>query len=264
MKVLFKIFRITVLLTIFISLAFYTKTQKLKSRSWTTPLQVIIYPMNGDGTAIVDQYINQLKIDSFIDIDKFFQDEAKHYSLSIEKPTITKLGEVIRTLPPAAPTPDSSYSAIAWWSIKLRYWAYKNTPDKISNLHRVRVFVYYHQAEKEKQLQHSLGLDKGLLVIAHTFASNKLERRNNIVIAHEILHTVGASDKYDSNNQPIFPDGYAEPSLSPVFPQSFAEIMSARIPQSANVAEMAESLDRCVIGKKTAIEINWITPRYIE
>lgn len=56
MKALFKTFRIIVLLLIFASLAFYIKTQKLKSRSWTEPLQVIIYPMNGDGSEIVEQY----------------------------------------------------------------------------------------------------------------------------------------------------------------------------------------------------------------
>ena len=258
MKALFKIFRIIVLLSIFVSLAFYAKTQKLKSRSWSEPLQIIIYPMNGDGSAIVEQYINQLEVSAFNDIDQFFQDEAEHYSLSIQNPTLTSLGSVIRTLPPIAPTPDSSFSKIAWWSIKLRYWAYKTTPDNDSNLHRIRVFVYYHQAEKNKQLQHSLGLDKGLLVIAHTFASAKLEQQNNIVIAHEILHTVGASDKYDTNKLPVFPEGYAEPNNFPLFPQSLAEIMAAKIALSSSHAEMAASLDLCVIGEKTATEINWV------
>lgn len=161
MKALFKTFRIIVLLSIFASIAFYAKTQKLKSRSWSEPLQVIIYPMNGDGSAIVEQYINQLEVSTFKDIDQFFQDEAEHYSLSIQNPTLTSLGSIIRTLPPIAPTLDSSFSKIAWWSIKLRYWAYKVTPDNNSNLHRVRVFVYYHQAEENKKLQHSLGLIKG-------------------------------------------------------------------------------------------------------
>ncbi len=258
MKILFKIFRILVLLVIFISLAFYTKTQKLKSRAWSEPLQIIIFPMNGDGSMVTEQYIKQLKTEAFNDIDLFFQDEAKHYNLSIQNPTFTGLGSIINELPPEAPLPDASFSKIAWWSLKLRYWAYKTTPDNNSNLHRVRAFVYYHQAEENKQLQHSLGLDKGLLVIAHTFASHKLEQQNNIVIAHEILHTLGASDKYDRNNQPIFPAGYAEPEKKPLFPQSLAEIMAAKIPQPNHQAEMAESLEYCIIGMKTAKEINWI------
>ena len=258
MKTLFKAFRIILLLAIFIAIAFYAKIQKLESRNWSEPLQVIIYPMNGDDSASVEKYIQQLKGHEFKEIDHFFQAEAKHYSLTIQHPTNTRLGQIIREHPPVSPKPNAHPLKIAWWSIKLRYWAYKYTPDDESNLRRIRIFVYYHEVEEDKLLQHSLGLDKGLLVIAHTFASSKLEQRNNIVIAHELLHTVGASDKYDTNNQPVFPDGYAEPQQSPLFPQTLAEIMAGKIPLSSSHSEMAKSLEYCIIGEKTAKEINWL------
>ncbi len=259
MKTLFQAFRIVLLLAIFIAIAFYAKTQKLKSRNWSEPLQVIIYPMNGDNSISVEEYIKQLKGHEFKEIDQFFQTEAKHYSLTVQHPTITRLGQIMREHPPIAPKPNAHPIKIAWWSIKLRYWAFRHTPDDESNLHRVRIFVYYHELEEDKQLQHSLGLDKGLLVIAHSFASPELEQRNNIVIAHELLHTVGASDKYDTSGQPIFPDGYAEPQQSPLFPQTLAEIMAGKIPSSTNYSEMAKSLEYCIIGEKTAKEINWLS-----
>lgn len=255
---MFKIIRVVTLLFIFIAIAFYTKTQKLSSRSWSVPLQVVIYPMNGDGSPLVERYINQLNTSDYQEIDQFFHDEAEHYSLSIQYPTSTHLGEIITNHPPLAPRPDAGLAKIAWWSIKLRYWAFRHTPDDDSNFNRIRAFVYYHTPEKNKRLKHSLGLDKGLLVIAHTFASVKLEPQNNIVLAHELLHTVGASDKYDSNAQPVYPDGYANPDKSPLFPQLMAEIMAAVIPTSQINSEMAESLKYCVIGEKTAREINWV------
>jgi hypothetical protein len=118
--------------------------------------------------------------------------------------------------------------------------------------------VYYHETEEDKQLQHSLGLDKGLLAIVHAFASKDQEQQNNIVIAHELLHTVGALDKYNINNQPVFPDGYADPGLQPLFPQIQAEIMLAKIPLTHQQSIMAETLSQCIIGKQTAEEINWI------
>ena len=257
MQTLFRIFRITVLLTVFFILAFYTKTQRLKSRSWSTPLHVVIYPMNGDNSSIVEHYINQLNSDVFSDIDRFFQREVEYYTLSIAHPTHTYLGKTIQKHPPVSPTPDSSFAEIACWGIKFRYWAFKNTPDDESNLHRVRIFVHYHETGKDKNLQHSLGLDKGLLAIVHAFASKEQEQQNNIVIAHELLHTVGATDKYNANNQPVFPDGYAEPDNIPLFPQFQAEIMAAKIPLSASQSKMAKSLTQCIIGEKTAEEINW-------
>ena len=59
-----------------------------------------------------------------------------------------------------------------------------------------------------------------------------------MVIAHELLHTLGASDKYDPQSlAPIFPDGYAEPDRQPSHPQRMAEIMAGRIPVAEGRAE---------------------------
>lgn len=262
MRIAFKILRIITLLSIFVFLAFYAKTQKLKSTSWSTPLQVIIYPMNADGSSVVEAYIDQLENTVFSDIDQFFQNEAQQYDLSIDHPITTILGAAMIKHPPIAPAPSSSFAEIAWWGIKFRYWAFRNTPDDKSNLHRIRVFLYYHKPEKNKPLQHSLGLDKGLLAIVHAFASTDQQAQNNIVIAHELLHTVGATDKYNMDNQPIYPGGYAEPELIPLFPQTLAEIMSGKVALSDSHSKMAENLTQCIIGEKTAREINWIQVDY--
>ena len=160
--------------------------------------------------------------------------------------------------PPEPPPPGSNYALIIWWSLKFRYWAYKNTPDLDSNLHRIRVFAYYHEPLESRRLQHSLGLDKGLLVVVHAFASVDQYQQNNIVIAHELLHTVGATDKYAADSEPVFPTGYADPAQSPLYPQTKAEIMAVRIPLSTNTSRMATNLNECVIGEQTAREINWL------
>ncbi|MGZ5031405.1 MAG: hypothetical protein ACXV8I_12530, partial [Methylobacter sp.] len=92
----------------------------------------------------------------------------------------------------------------------------------------------------------------------HAFASIDQDQQNNIVIAHEFLHTVGATDKYDADNNALFPIGYADPEQSPLYPQAKAEIMVGRIPLSATNGRMAAGLDECVIGKQTAKEIDWL------
>jgi hypothetical protein len=82
---------------------------------------------------------------------------------------------------------------------------------------------------------------------------------NNVVIAHEILHTLGASDKYDAATlAPLFPDGYAEPERQPRFPQEFTEIMAGRLPVDVNTFEIPGSLDEVLIGDATALEIRWV------
>ena len=85
-----------------------------------------------------------------------------------------------------------------------------------------------------------------------------MTRQNNVIITHEFLHTLGATDKYDpATNRPTYPDGYADPDQQPPEPQTFAEIMAGRIPVSQTQAKIPESLNDVVIGELTAKEINW-------
>ena len=255
---LFKIVRILILLAIFFGLAFYAQRQKLKSRSWTEPLKLTIYPINAENSPEVDEYIRELNDSVFAPIDTFMEKQSQAYNLIADHPTETRLGLVVTELPPKAPAPNAGYAAIVWWGIQFRYWVFKNTPDSDSNIRRIRVFVLYHEASKGKVLPHSLGLDKGLVALVHAFAAIDQDQQNNIVIAHEFLHTVGATDKYAADNSALFPIGYADPDQSPLYPQTKAEIMVGRIPLSERKMRMADSLQECVIGKQTAKEINWL------
>ena len=116
--------------------------------------------------------------------------------------------------------------------------------------------MLYHESKPGKGLPHSLGLQKGLVGVVHAFADPKQSAQNNIVIAHEILHTLGATDKYDAEGRPIYPGGYAEPELPEGVRRREAEIMAGRIalPDGRNV--MPASLEKCIIGPATAQEIN--------
>lgn len=254
---LFKIIRISILLLIFVVIAFYTKSQKLKSQSWATPLEIVIYPMNPERSTVVADYIKSLDAETFSEVDSFFQQQSENYQIVAKQPTHTRLGSEVTELPLTLKTPATLLETV-WWSLKFRYWAFAHTPDEASNYQRVRMFVYYYEATNRRVLQHSLGLNKGLLALVHAFAHKRQAAQNNIIIAHEFLHTVGATDKYDANNQPSFPDGFAEPDKVPLYPQKKAEIMSARLALSSSQAKMAESLQQCVIGTKTAREINWL------
>jgi hypothetical protein len=81
---------------------------------------------------------------------------------------------------------------------------------------------------------------------------------NNIVIAHELMHTLGATDKYDlGTGAPIYPAGFAEPDREPRYPQQSAEIMAGRRALSPTDFEMPSGLRDVVVGVATAGEIRW-------
>lgn len=122
----------------------------------------------------------------------------------------------------------------------------------------IRVFVLYHDPRISQVVPHSRGMERGLIGVVHAFADTHMNGSNNIVIAHETMHTVGATDKYDpESGAPLYPDGFAEPGLSPRFPQPYAEIMAGQRAISAHEQEMPDTLSEVMVGALTAREIGW-------
>ena len=91
------------------------------------------------------------------------------------------------------------------------------------------------------------------------FGDSAYSKQNLVILAHELLHTLNATDKYDfATNMPSYPDGFAEPDKTPRYPQDFAELMGGRTPISEQQAEIPKSLKQTLIGAKTAREIGWL------
>lgn len=91
------------------------------------------------------------------------------------------------------------------------------------------------------------------------FADRRHTLQNNVIVLHELLHTIGATDKYDpQTNLPVYPDGYAHPDRKPLHPQKRAEIMGGRIAISEIKAKIPSNLSQTLIGPKTAQEIGWV------
>lgn len=251
--------RITVLLLVLFVVATDSWLKRVRSTDWQTPLWVVIYPINGDGSETTSEYIRALDVTHFNAVEDFFSHEAERHELNIEKPLIIKLAPEVHELPPQPPHNGSMFDVVLW-SLKLRYWSWQ--VDTFNGPGNAQLFVIYHDPEKKQRLAHSTGLREGMVGIVNAFATTEMAAQNHVILAHEFLHMVGASDKYDmGSNQPQFPDGFAEPGLSPLLPQNYAELMGGRIPISHNEAVIPESLNVVLIGEKTAREINWrVTP----
>ena len=172
-------------------------------------------------------------------------------------PTNTRLGQILDYAPPPPPVRGSSIFTNILWSLQLRYWIWQRAPKEKDGKYLIRMFVHYHEPSVNAKLLHSVGLQKGLVGIVNAFGVGSQTRQNNMVIAHEFLHTVGATDKYDESGLPMVPDGLGNPSQDPVYPQRHTEIMAGKRAISSTQAEMPNSFRRMVIGKKTAQEIGW-------
>jgi len=249
--------RIAVLLFILATVAQTAWLVRARVAEWQDTLRVVVYPVDADGSPATAEYITALDAGAFHPIETFLRDEAARYSLPLKRPVELRLGPRVVSLPPMPPRDVGPVGAITW-SLRLRFWAWRNDRTDGPRPH-VRLFVLYHDPARSVRVPHSIGLQKGLLGVVNAFASPSQQGPNNVVIAHELLHTFGATDKYDlATNRPVFPDGFADPARNPPYPQDAAELMAGRIPRSPTQAEMPASLEDTVIGAKTAREINWL------
>jgi hypothetical protein len=233
---------------------------RLSTTDWDETLTVGIFPIDDAGDPDTRNYIQSLSKADFSDIETFLDEEAKEFGITIARPVSVQLFPPVVEQPPER-DPGSSMLATMWWSLRMRLYAGRASRAGGLPAPQIRIFVRYHNPEFTRQVPHSVGMQKGLVGVVHAFADREMSGTNNVVIAHEILHTLGASDKYDmATLAPYYPTGYAEPDRYPRFPQPYSEIMAGRRAVGPDHFEMPKSLDEVIVGDVTALEIRWIDP----
>jgi hypothetical protein len=249
--------RIAVLLLVLLFVGLNTYFDRVYSTDWDIPLRIGVYPINADASPAATRYIAALSPQDFTPLENFFDAEGRTYGMTMDRPVRFFLGKPIAELPPKLVARPSLPSAVLW-SLRTRYWAWRAPEELPGAQPDVRLFVLYHDPAQHEVLPHSVGLQKGLYGIVNAFADRRADGMNQTVCAHELLHTLGATDKYHRHDSlPQHPHGFAEPNRQPLYPQAFAELMAGRIPRSSTEADIPTSLDQVLIGPLTAIEIGW-------
>jgi hypothetical protein len=250
--------RIAILLLVLAIAAYGNWYDRLSTTDWDETLWIGVFPINADGREAGEKYLGALTTESIADIERFINSEATRYGIAIDRPVRVDLYPQVHELPPAR-APDANVLSTMWWSLKLRLYARRNSHPPGRAPPQIRIFVLYHDPSYTESVPHSVGLQKGLVGVVHAFAEREMTGPNNVVIAHEILHTLGASDKYDPNTlMPLFPIGYVEPERTPLYPQVLTEIMAGRVAIDPNTVEMPQSLAEVRVGAATALEIRWL------
>ena len=251
---MWKSIRIVVLLLILLVVAI--NAWRDQNQNWDRPVTVLLHPINADQRSSTQQYIDQLTIDQFKDIQKYLSNAAAPYRI---QPVYFyfQLGRPLQQLPPKVPEQAGLIDVILW-SLKFRFYAWKNSMRQEGSP-SVTLYLNFYDPQFNRILKHSTALEKGRIGSVNLFASSKQTQQNQIVLVHELLHAFGASDKYDLNTGlPLYPQGYADPHLQPLYPQKRAEIMTGHIPLSADKSRMAENLQQTMVSRQTATEIGWL------
>ena len=256
-RTFFGTLRIAILLAVLAFVALGAWLDKRRSTDWDATLRVTIYPLAASADAATTRYVASLDDANFDAIEAFFAGEARRHGVAIDEPVRVRISRAATGLPPAAPD-DPGPLSVAAWSLRFRYWASRVAANDPLPTPDVQVFALYHAPDGGRAVPDSLGLSKGLMAVAHLYADPRARGSNHVVLAHELLHTLGATDKYARDTgQPLDPDGLGDPDRSPRYPQRTGEIMAGRVAVNASQAVLPESLQQMIVGPATAREIGW-------
>lgn len=255
---MFRNIRIAALLTLLLIVAGNQFLTGNRLSSWDKPLWISIYPVLAESGGNIRRYTESLTAESFQDIGVFLKREAARYDRELDTPVVIQIARPLTSLPPALPV-ESSGLNVALWSLKMRWWSFRNGGQDGLAPDDIRMYVLYQNGQRDTILERSVGIKNGSYGIVNAVASRAMAARNRMVISHELMHILGASDKYDRyTGQPLSPDGLANPKQVPLYPQRQAEIMAGRVATSASHWRRAASLKSCMVGAATAAEIGWL------
>lgn len=256
-----KPFRVAVLMVLLASVSLWAssvKTRRELRRQWDRTLEVAVIVLGPGG---VQQSKEELVRRGLPELEDFLASEFQRYRDTDLRPvSFTLLGSVgVSEDPPLFPDSESFKDrALHAWRLN-RYLADVHSRgdfDVRSYDARIYVVAKPTRAREPRRVRGSGTLDGDLgLVWAELDESTASLMLSGI--AHELLHCVGASDKYDENGHAIHPQGLAEPDLRPSYPQRYAEIMVGEIPIRPGHGVVPDRLDQLRVGPLTAAEIGW-------
>jgi len=249
--------RVVLLLSVLFAIVVNTWMTEKRMAAWERPILVTIYPIAVNEEPATLKFVEGLDETYFADINRFMNRESRPYGFTVTPAFRFQVAGPGLELPPVVPAQFDPV-AIAWWSLKMRWWAWmRDLEDKLVTPD-IQMFVLFSGLNGDNELGISVGMRKGRYGIVKSYARESLISQNLFIFTHEMLHVLGATDKYIlSTGEPIFPDGYSEPDKKPLFPQKRAEIMGGRIPINSYSSVMPHSLDECKIGRRTAEEIGF-------
>lgn len=251
--------RITVLLLVLLIVAGQAWLDRYSTTRWERPVVVGAFPVSADDSPATAHYLEHLDQRRLDEVSSFLKAEARRYGVTVDEPIDLVLYPTL-TSPPPALDPRANVLTRIVWSLRLRYYRHHVVAAIPRSRPKIALFLLYHDPVQTQSVPHSAGLQRGLTAVVHLFASRSQEAQNRIVMTHELLHTFGATDKYDlATGLPLYPDGFAEPKLAPPYPQRLAEIMAGQMSLSATESRLPDGLVDERVGPLTAREIGWVS-----
>lgn len=254
--------RVATLLTVLVGLALYAyrdKADRDARTDWQRSLKVaVVLLLEGEvdpaSTHAVEVGLDELEARLSAEFQRYRRG-AKPFELSFFGPANV-----------AEPPPKlESEGAFDLVTFTYRQWRYTRAVDRALGLDRdafdCRIYAVARPTSNPRaQWVEGYSQQGGRMGFVRVELNQAMVPLVLAVTAHELMHTLGASDKYDERGASRVPEGLAEPELEPRFPQRCAEIMARNRPLAPGREVPLESLNELCVGPYTARELRWLGP----
>lgn len=119
------------------------------------------------------------------------------------------------------------------------------------------VYVMLSNAASQAQRVEGIGEAGGRRGMVFVEANATDLTLETVALAHELLHCLGATDKYDAKGHAVVPAGLVAPEQSPLYPQPAGEVMVGEVAISETDGRPLRTLSEAQVGPATASEIHW-------
>lgn len=226
--------------------------------AWKRPLRVVLVLVEREP---VPAATLQTLTSRTFDLERRLKSELlRHRGSSVEPFSIDVKGPVRAAADPPSAAADDLWS-MATHSLSL--WRWTRDLDERSGVawrgYDSRIYLVLRPSrDAEPRVVEGESEQGGRVGVARADIDPEMVDFALFVATHELMHTLGANDKYDERGHAIFPSGFADPGREPLFPQPGAEVMARNVPVAPNEERPPETLDELFVGDETAREIGWM------
>jgi len=248
------------LLTVTVLFALHDIASRRARTQWERPVSVAVALVQ---LGPVDQAALGALGGRFQTLEARLAHEYHRYGGSLERPvTFTLYGPVSADRAPPA-DPDSDVPSLARHAYEL--WRWTHAIDEGSGLPTrsfdSRIYLVMRPPhDRGRQWVEGSSESGGRVGLAKVELDVSSVDLALFVATHELLHTLGATDKYDVTGRALIPSGLVEPERTPRFPQRYAEVMARNLVLAPGSERPPESIAELGVGITTAREIGWALP----
>ena len=240
--------------------------------AWTRPVNVLLVTLVDPATDMTDSQVEYFLHDflsrtaapggNIPGVERWFEGEFARLSSHGGQALDVALRPPVQVseAPPRLPTNEDSFLS-RWWKTDHFIGYFQDldaTHDLLTSAYDATLYLYFYSAHRRSTFQehHPVATKRERFGIVFIPLESHTRTFYSALVAHELCHTFGASDKYQGELS-VFPGGFAEPDRVPRYPQRKAEIMSLGIPVGPGAEKRIDGLRDCVVGEETAREMGW-------